>query len=41
MKVEYFVWGGIAVTVVLGIIGEFQIRKTRQQNKGQDCDEPE
>ena len=41
MKVEYFVWCGIAITVALGVIGEFQIRKARQQNKEPDCDEQE
>jgi len=33
MKVEYFVYAGIAITVVLGILGEFKIRKARQHDE--------
>ena len=38
MKVEYFVYLGIAITVVLGIFGELSIRKKRQEDKDQDLD---
>jgi hypothetical protein len=38
LKVEYFVYAGIAITVVLGIVGEFSIRKKRRDEKRQDCD---
>jgi hypothetical protein len=39
MKVEYFVYVGIVITVVLGIAGEFSIRKKRRHDKGQDSDD--
>jgi hypothetical protein len=38
VKVEYFVYIGIAITVVLGIAGEFSIRKKRREDKKQDLD---
>jgi len=33
VKVEYFVYAGIAITVALGMVGEFQIRKARRQDE--------
>jgi hypothetical protein len=39
VKVEYFVWSGIAITVLLGVLGEFQIRKEKQHNKAPEGDE--
>jgi hypothetical protein len=38
VKVEYFVYIGIAITAVLGIAGEFSIRKKRREDKEQDID---
>ena len=38
MSVAYFVYTGIAITVLLGILGELEIRKKKRKDKGRDGD---